>query len=251
MIERNIKMILEYDGTDFHGWQSQEGLRTVQGVVEAALDKVMTGISGGRKTAVIAAGRTDAGVHATGQVCSFMCSNNLAVQRLKHAASSHLPKDVCIRGLEEAPLAFNARFSAVARRYSFFVRTEPTALWRRFVHVIRYVPDVGAMRRALQYLLGEKDFASFAVFGKEPKPSQCWIRRVDIQECGSVIGFHIEADHFLHKMVRTMVGTLLEVGRGRISPEQIEDIICKKDRAAAGPTLPPHGLFLVEVVYDS
>jgi tRNA pseudouridine38-40 synthase len=244
MNERTIKLILEYDGTNFHGWQKQPGLRTVQGTIEGALATAT-----GEDIQTIAAGRTDAGVHATGQACSFAFASVLPPARLKAALTAHLPADILVRDAAEMPQSFHARFSALARRYTYFVRTEPTALYRRFVHVFPYELDIARMRRASDYLLGDRDFASFAAAGDEERSTRCRMKRLEIRQSGLLISFHIEADRFLHKMVRTMVGTLLEVGRGKIPPERIEEIVCTRDRTAAGPTLPPHGLFLVVVVY--
>jgi tRNA pseudouridine38-40 synthase len=239
-----MKLILEYDGTDFHGWQKQLGLRTVQGMMEGALATVT-----GETVQITGAGRTDAGVHATGQVCSFATSSALPPARLRAALTAHLPADILIRAAAEAPRAFHARFSALSRRYTYVVRTEPTALYRRYAHVVPFALDVECMRRAAEYLLGERDFKSFAATGEEERSTLCCMKRVEIGRSGAVLSFRVEADRFLHKMVRTMVGTLLEVGRGKIPPERIEEIVRTRERTAAGPTLPPHGLFLVEVVY--
>jgi tRNA pseudouridine38-40 synthase len=245
MTERTIKLILEYDGTDFHGWQKQPELRTVQRTVEEALATVT-----GEEIQAVAAGRTDAGVHATGQVCSFVCVSELPLERLRAALTAHLPPDIRVPAAAEMPASFHARFSARSRRYTYLVRTEPTALYGRFMHVCPFEFDVQRMRSASGYLLGERDFASFAASGYEERSTRCWMKRVEIRQSGALTSFHIEADRFLHKMVRTVVGTLLEVGRGRIPPERIEEIVCTRDRSAAGPTLPPQGLFLVEVVYE-
>ncbi|NIM20336.1 MAG: tRNA pseudouridine(38-40) synthase TruA [Candidatus Latescibacteria bacterium] len=242
---KNLKCILEYDGTDFHGWQKQQGQRTVQGVMEEAIEKIH-----GEKVQVHGAGRTDAGVHAWGQVCSFTIDTRLSVKRIARAVSSKLPGDVRIRSAEEVPLDFHARFSALSRRYIYYLRTEPTAIWRRFFYVVRYSLDAAAMKKAARYLLGERDFASFTTAqASKDGTTQCLLTELDVQQTGAVISFTAEADHFLHNMVRIIVGTLLEVGRGKILPEQLKEIACKKDRNAAGPTVPPNGLFLLEVEY--
>ncbi len=241
---RNFKLTLEYDGTDFHGWQRQRNLRTVQSVMESAIRR-----SFGQPVQVHGAGRTDAGVHAWGQVCSFELDTRLSTDRVGKALGARLPEDVRIRLAEEAPPDFHARFSALSRRYIYYIRTEPTAIWRRFFHVVPYPLDLRPMRAAAHCLLGERDFSSFTPTRSKDAPTRCLVTQMDIQKRGPAISFAIEADHFLHHMVRVVVGTLLEVGCGKIPPEQIEEIVCKKDRSAAGPTVPPNGLFLFEVKY--
>jgi tRNA pseudouridine38-40 synthase len=243
---RNIKFIVEYDGTDFHGWQRQEGLRTVQGEIEGAVERFH-----GRRLTVQGAGRTDAGVHAWGQVCNFEIETDLPVERIKKAAASYLPTDIVIRLAEEVPADFNARFSAISRSYIYYIRSQPTALWRRFFHVVTYPVDPAAMREAARYLLGEHDFASFTPVKSQDRPTRCRLDGLEIHHRDGIFSFTLEADHFLHHMVRVMVGTLLEVGRGRIPPERIEEILSIKSREAAGPTLPANGLFLLQVKYPA
>jgi len=241
---RNFKLVVEYDGTDFFGWQKQKGKRTVQGELERAAAETL-----GVPVVVHGAGRTDAGVHAWGQVCHFQAQTRLDPTRLGKAISSRLPPDIRIRAAQEVPLDFHARFSATGRSYGYYVRTEPTALWRRYFHVVNFEPDLEAMRQAAGFLIGEKDFASFTPASSTTGTTLCKLRRLEIRRTGVVVAFFIEADHFLHRMVRIMVGTLLEVGRGRYGPERLEQILGKRDRSLAGPTLPPQGLFLIEVHY--
>jgi len=241
---RRYRLTLEYDGTDFHGWQRQPRVRTVQGCIEEALGRIA-----GRAVKTYGAGRTDAGVHATGQVCHFDCAVKMGVDKFERAVACNLPPDIVLRSLEEANADFHARFSAVARKYSYFVRTTPTALYRRFFHCINFSPDVAAMLEAAGLLLGEHDFSSFCNAKEEDLPPVCTLQRFEIRASGPVISFHLEANRFYYRMVRTLVGTLLEIGQGRIPPERIVEILGKRERRAAGPTLPPNGLFLTEVVY--
>ncbi|MFH1756344.1 MAG: tRNA pseudouridine(38-40) synthase TruA [Candidatus Latescibacterota bacterium] len=241
----NVKCIVEYDGTDFFGWQKQQELRTVQGVIEQAIAQIF-----GRPLQIHGAGRTDAGVHAWGQVFSFAVDTRLSAESIGRAVNSKLPPDVRIRKAQEVAPEFHARFSALRRRYIYYVRTEPTAIWRRFFHVTSFALDAARMKEAARYLLGENDFASFTPAKSSEKPTNCSLSELNVQQSGPVISFTLEADRFLHHMVRVIVGTLIEVGRGRIAPEQIEAIMSKKDRAAAGPTLSANGLFLLEVEYD-
>ncbi|UCH82814.1 MAG: tRNA pseudouridine(38-40) synthase TruA, partial [Candidatus Latescibacterota bacterium] len=235
---RNFKLRIEYDGTDFHGWQKQPGLRTVQGLIEDAVETIFR-----KRTAVYGAGRTDAGVHAIGQVCNFVVDTEHTAEHVGRALASYLPEDIQVREAQEVALAFHARFDAVGRRYVYYLRTEPTAIGRRFAHVVTYPLDLEAMRAAARYLLGEKDFTSFTPTRSSDVPTTCDLKEVIIDTKEDVISLMFRADHFLHHMVRVIVGTLIDVGRGRVEPEHMETILCKKDRTAAGPTIPPNGLF--------
>jgi tRNA pseudouridine38-40 synthase len=241
---KNFRLQVEYDGTDFHGWQKQPGLRTIQGVLEDSVETVC------RQRAVVnGAGRTDAGVHATGQVCNFVVDTPRTAKEVGGALASLLPEDIQIRLVDEADIDFHARFSATGRRYVYYMRTEPTAIWRRYAHVVTYALDLDTMRSAAALLAGEKDFASFTPIRSTDVPTVCDLREISIEKRDDVIAVTLRADHFLHHMVRVIVGTLIEIGRGRLAVEHMETILCKKDRTAAGPTVPPNGLFLVEVEY--
>jgi tRNA pseudouridine38-40 synthase len=241
---RNFKLIVEYDGTDFHGWQKQPGLRTVQGVLEEAVEAIFR-----QPLSVHGAGRTDTGVHATGQVCNFIADTPRAPKEVGGALASLLPEDIRVHRVDEVGLEFHARFSATGRRYVYYLRTEPTAIWRRFAHVVTYSLDIEAMRAAAERLIGEKDFASFTPIRSSDIPTVCDLREISIDQKDDVIAVTFRADHFLHHMVRVIVGTLIEVGRGKLSAEHIDSILCRKDRTAAGPTIPPNGLFLAGVEY--
>jgi len=242
---RNFKLTLEYDGTDFHGWQRQLGMRTVQGVLEEAVAGIL-----GKEVQVNGAGRTDAGVHALGQVANFVVDTRITSEQIGRAVGAKLPEDVQVYGVEEVNMDFHARFSARMRRYVYYLRTEPTAIWRRFAYVVTMPLDVETMKRAAGYLIGEKDFKSFTPSRTDGVPTRCNMVAIEVEQHDEIISIDIKADHFLHNMVRVVVGTLIEVGRGRFQPEHVEEILRKKDRAAAGPTIPPNGLFLMEVIYD-
>jgi tRNA pseudouridine38-40 synthase len=239
-----MKLLLEYDGTDFFGWQRQPDLRTIQGTIEKALGEIFQ-----QSLDIAGAGRTDAGVHAWGQVCSFKVETSLTADRIGRAVAAKMPEDIRIRAAEEVGEDFHARFSAQRRRYIYYVRTEPSAIWRRFFHVTPYALDVDRMKEAARGLLGEHDFASFTPAKSKDEPTSCLLSELNVRKDGPIIFFTLEADHFLHHMVRVVVGTLIEVGRGKIPPEHIEAVLVKKDRTAAGPTLPAKGLFLLEVEY--
>jgi tRNA pseudouridine38-40 synthase len=243
---RNFKLSLEYDGTDFHGWQRQPGLRTVQGTIEEALVAIV-----GRDVQVNGAGRTDAGVHALGQVCNTVVNTRLEPEPLGRAIAAKLPEDIHVFRVEEVDLKFHARFSATGRRYAYYLRTEPTAIWRRFAHVVTVPLNEEAMQAAALLLVGEHDFTSFTLKRSTADvPTVCDLRSAEVAAHDEILAVTVEADHFLHNMVRAIVGTLIEVGRGKYPPERVQDILRKKDRTAAGPTVPPNGLFLSGVLYD-
>ena len=242
---RNFKLTLEYDGTDFHGWQKQPGLRTVQGVLDDAIAEIF-----GRNVQVNGAGRTDAGVHALGQVANFVGDTRMTAEQIGKALSTKLPEDIQVYRVREVDLDFHARFSAKSRRYTYYLRTEPTAIWRRFAYVVTTPLDIEAMAAGASQLMGENDFTSFTPTRPPGGATRCRLIKANVIQDDEIISVEIEADHFLHNMVRVIVGTLIEIGRGRFSPEHMAEILRKKDRAAAGPTIPPNGLFLMEVVYE-
>ena len=238
---RNFKLTIEYDGTDFHGWQVQPDVRTVQGEIISALGELGSGVS------VTGAGRTDAGVHASGQVANARLETRHEAATLVKALNAKLPRDVSIREVEEAPLSFNARFDARSRTYRYIITRHPTALWRRHFHYYGGELDVGAMRKAVRAMLGEHDFSSFSSSADTSRTKLCRVMSAGLSEAPPLLSFEITADHFLHTMVRSIAGTLLEIGAGK--PWDVREIMERRDRGAAGPTLPPHGLYLVGVRY--
>lgn len=240
---RNFKLTIEYDGTDFHGWQVQPDVRTVQGEIMSVLGEL------GRDVALTGAGRTDAGVHASGQVANALLETRHDVKTMARALNAKLPRDVSIKGIEEVPLSFNARFDARSRSYRYIITMRPTPLWRRYFH--HYWGgelDMGMMRRAARELVGEHDFSSFCSSADSSKTKVCRIMAAELYEAPPLLSFDITADHFLHTMVRSIVGTLIEIGAGK--PRVMKEIIERRERSAAGPTLPPNGLYLVRVRYQ-
>jgi len=242
---RNIRLLLEFDGTDFHGWQRQPEARTVQGVVEDAVERIF-----GERADVQGAGRTDAGVHAAAYVCNFRVATALPPQRIAAALGAHLPPDVAVLGAEDAPDEFDARFDARARRYAYRISTVPAALDRRSVLVVPHALDPDAMGAGASHLVGEHDFTSFTPALNAAHPV-CRVAEAAVRAEGPRLEIVIEANRFLHHMVRVIAGTLLEVGRGRIGPERVEEILRKRDRRAAGPTAPACGLTFVGERYDA
>jgi len=243
---RNIKMTLEYDGTDYSGWQRQPNARSVQETLESAIAAVT-----GESVRVTGAGRTDAGVHALAQVASFGTSSHLTTGELKAAINANLPDDASVLDLEEAPAEFDAQRSARGKTYAYSIlnRMERSPLLRRTALLVNQQLDIGAMRRAARFIRGEHDFACFRSAGSSAKTSVRRVTHLDIEERDGLLFITVSADGFLYNMVRAIVGTLIEVGRGKMSPEDLPDIISSRDRARAGPTAPPHGLCLMAVDY--
>jgi tRNA pseudouridine38-40 synthase len=236
------KLVLEYEGTDFSGWQVQPEARTVQGELNRALSTVLR-----REVRVQGAGRTDAGVHALGQVASLTAPEDL--KRVLSSVNAVLPDDVVVRSAARVPESFHARRSAVRRHYRYRLHQGPTALERRTCLVLRHPPDLDGMARAASLLPGQRDFASFAVEPEPAESTECRLERVDVAADGSFLYVDVIANRFLRKMVRTLVGTLLEIGWGKRAPEWIDEVLESRDRSAAGPTVSPRGLVLLSVEY--
>ena len=244
---KTFKLLIEYDGTEFHGWQRQRRERSVQAEIEAALSTMTR-----QKVVVHGSGRTDAGVHALGQVASFVCETRISARELLKGLNGLLPKDIAILECRETAGDFHARYRAKSKvyRYCILNRPLPAAIGRRFCWHVRKPLDMDAMARGTGQLLGTHDFSSFEASGSPRSHS----RRTVItaawkKETPDQLYFEIEADGFLRGMVRNIVGTLVEVGAGKRSAEDIEALLSAADRSLAGPTAPPHGLFLVEVRY--
>jgi tRNA pseudouridine38-40 synthase len=241
---KNYRIVLGYEGTDFKGWQRQPAARTVQGVVEDALRKVTQ-----KKVIVHGAGRTDAGVHALGQVASFRGAFKLSDEVLLRALNAVLPEDVRVFSLAKVPASFDARKSAQSKvyRYRIVCAPQPSPLDRRFVLHWPYPLKVGAMRQAARLFVRTADFTAFSS-NRDRTPVRT-VRRSELRRSGGELVYTIEAEGFLRYMVRTIVGTLLEVGRGRLRPEDVEEIFKSRDRSLAGATAAAKGLTLVRVDY--
>jgi len=234
--------VVEYDGTDFAGWQVQPDVRTVQGELERALGTVLR-----EPVPVTGAGRTDTGVHALGQVAAITCTAE--VRAALRSINAVLPDDIVVRSAEAVADSFHPRFDAVRRHYRYRLHRGPTALKRRTAWVLEPFPDVALLAAAARRFPGHRDFASLA---SEPEPgesTECRLDSVEIVESGDLVNVEVVANRFLRKMVRTIVGTLLEVGRGKRPPEWVDEVLEARDRRAAGPVVPPTGLFLVAVEY--
>jgi tRNA pseudouridine38-40 synthase len=242
-----LRFTLEYDGAAFEGWQVQPRRRTVQGELEKALRRVT-----GKRCALVGSGRTDAGVHAQGQVASARVATRLAPEALRRALNAVLPKDVVVLALAPAPERFHARRDARAKHYRYRIWNAPTRspLRLRTHWNVRAPLDLAAMRAAARQLVGTRDFAALRASGGSAKTSLRTLARLEITgQAGAEITLDFEGSGFLRHMVRNAVGTLVEVGRGRRSPASLAAVLAGGDRRAAGATAPAHGLTLVEVRY--
>jgi len=244
---RKIKLTVSYDGFCFHGFQRQgSGHRTVQSELESALGELL-----GRETETFGASRTDAGVHALGQVVHFSAETGIPPERIAPSLRSYLPYDLSAVGSEEAAPDFHARFSATGKLYFYIVNRSkyPMPFLRHAALHVHGELDIGRMKEALKYFIGEHDFSAFRNLGSQPSDPVRAIDVFDLKENGPFLIFSVHGSAFLYRMVRNLVGTVIEVGRRRIEPEEISEIIAKKDRSMAGPTLPPQGLYLIRVDY--
>ncbi|MDA0746695.1 MAG: tRNA pseudouridine(38-40) synthase TruA [bacterium] len=244
-MKRNLRLLLEYDGTAFKGWQVQPDQRTVQGELENALQKLLR-----HPIRTVAAGRTDAGVHARGQVANFHTANPLEIGRIAKALNSLLPPDVVVRRADEVPQAFNSRWDARRRAYSYQIEHVRGAIDRSFVWWVRASLNTTAMQEATQRLLGLHDFTSFCVAASEKENRLCHVFSCNLDKQENGFRISIEANRFLRAMVRGIVGTLIQVGRGTLRPEDLTIILEARDRQCAGPNAPPQGLFLEHVYYE-
>jgi tRNA pseudouridine38-40 synthase len=247
MGERRIKLVLAYDGTDFRGWQRQDGQRTVQGVLEEALERIH-----GHPVAAAGAGRTDSGVHARGQVASFG-SDIASIPERKYAAALNalLPPDLRVLSSAEAQAGFNARFDARARTYRYYILPRGQALPtdRLYAWTIEGRPDMGALNRMAACLRGEIDFSAFCVPRDASLSRRRYIYHAVFFQEGRFIVFEIKANAFLWRMVRSLVGSLVEWDRQGLPSDTLAQAIASRDRRRAGPTAPARGLFLWEVEY--
>ncbi|MDX1740871.1 MAG: tRNA pseudouridine(38-40) synthase TruA [Rhodothermales bacterium] len=239
------KIILEYEGTNYSGWQVQKEEPSVQAVLEEALSVALR-----VQTGVVGSGRTDAGVHSRGQVGHFDHPEPVDEYRLMSSLNGLLPGDIAVRAVEPVSDAFHARYDATSRLYRYYVTTRPTALQRLFRTRIHPDTDFQAMNSAATVLVTRDDFSSFCRTQSETRNRVCGVKRAQwVSEENGYHRFEIEADRFLHGMVRAIVGTLLEVGRGHRPADDLSRILAARDRREAGPAAAPHGLVIERVTY--
>ncbi len=244
---RNIKLIIEYDGTAFHGWQIQPGLETIQGVIKERIAQITQG-----EVNLIGAGRTDAGVHALGQVANFQTESTIDLAALQRGLNSLLAPDIVITAIEEVAEDFHARFSARSKTYEYHILNcaYPSVFLKAYAWFIPHKLDLDSMERCGRLLIGSHDFSSFRASGDESRHSVREVIHFEIERReGDLIIIVIEANAFLREMVRSIVGTLVDVGRGKTSAEEFKQIFEAKDRRKAGMTAPAQGLFMKEVKY--
>ena len=243
---KNYALIVEYDGCAFSGWQRQQNAPSVQQTLEDAIWQAMK-----ERVNLIGAGRTDAGVHAQGQVCNFRSNTRIPADKLPFVLNRALPHTVQVQDAFEVPWGFHARYLAQGKHYRYIARVTrfPSALWHHRAWQMPYRLDMEAMRWAAAALTGTHDFKAFCASGSEVKSTVRTLHRIEIKKEGSDIYFDFFGNGFLYNMVRILVGTLVYVGQGRINAGQVGEILRSTDRRLAGITAPPYGLYMVSVRY--
>ncbi|MBO5335690.1 MAG: tRNA pseudouridine(38-40) synthase TruA [Lachnospiraceae bacterium] len=245
---RNIRMLLQYEGTRYQGWQRQTASdNTIQGKLELLLSRMCE-----EPIEISASGRTDAGVHALGQVANFHTNCTMSVEEMQIYCNRYLPEDIAVVEMTEAAPRFHSRLNACGKRYCYrIINSEiPNVFWRRYAQEVPDRLNVETMKEAARYLCGEHDFKSFTSAKKGKKSTVRRIDRISIEQEGDLLTFTFEGNGFLHHMVRILMGTLLEVGMGKRSPGSIPGIIAACNREAAGALMPAKGLTLMEVYYQ-
>ncbi|MFH0827930.1 MAG: tRNA pseudouridine(38-40) synthase TruA [Candidatus Omnitrophota bacterium] len=245
---RNIRLTLQYDGTNYFGWQCQKNTRlTIAEILGKNLKTILR-----EEIKLIAAGRTDAGVHARAQTVNFTTVSSITIPRLRQSLNALLPEDIRAVKAQDAPLDFNSRYNAKVKtyRYTILNRNFSDVFMRRYVY---YFPlsrlDVSAMRKASAFLIGRHDFSSFKRVDKKKKTTVRELKEIKIIKKGALIHIDVTANSFLYHMARNIAGTLIEIGKGKLPPESLQEILRAKNRKTAGPTAPARGLCLMKVKY--
>ena len=243
---RNIKLIIRYDGTRYAGWQFQKNALTVQETIQGVLSKIT-----GRAVKLKAAGRTDSGVHARYQVANFSTDSKLPLRKIRDALNSALPEDILVASAQTAEKGFDSQRCAKMKHYRYAVTTARFAdpFIRHFAARFSYPLDLNSMRRAAALMVGRHDFKAFQASGSKEQDTVRVVKKIKIEKKGELIYIDIWAKSFLYNMVRTISGTLLEIGRGKLPEGRISEILKKKARSLTGPTAPAKGLCLMKVEY--
>ncbi len=244
---KNIKLVIEYDGKSFNGWQSQPTKLNIQGEIEKAIEEIT-----GEEVKLIASGRTDAGVHSLGQVANFKTETKIATEKLAKAINSKLKKSIVIKSAEEVPDEFHSRYSVHSKTYRYVINNSEngSAIFRDLEYHYPYKLDVSKMQEAIKFFEGEHDFKGFKASGTSSKSSVRTIYKAEVKEAeNGRIFIELTGNGFLYNMVRIIAGTLVDVGMGKIDVKDIPDNIKSGDRMRAGKTLSPNGLFLLKVEY--
>lgn len=242
---RNLKITLQYNGENYCGWQRQPNSPGIQGTVENAIYEITK-----EKVKVTASGRTDAGVHALGQVANFKTETNIPASRIPDALNAKLPKDISVISCEEVDMDFHARYNACGKTYRYLIYNKPyrSPLYKNLAYHVKYDLDWDKIRLEAKYLIGTHDFVGFMSSGSSVKDTVRTIYDIKIEEHEGITSIEISGNGFLYNMVRIIVGTLVDIGRGRIK-HNMEEIINSKSRSMCGHTAPAHGLFLKKVNY--
>ena len=246
---RNIKLVIEYDGKEFNGWQKQPNKLNIQGEIERAIKQIT-----GEEVDLTASGRTDAGVHALGQVANFKTNSNIPIEKIPIALNSNLKKSIVIKSAEEVEERFHSRLNCKRKTYRYIINNSKygTAIYRNLETHIPMKLDIQKMQEAVKYFEGEHDFKAFKASGTSSKSSVRTIYKAEVIDAGNErIYIELTGSGFLYNMVRIISGTLVEVGLGKIEPSEIQTIIESQKRENAGKTLPPQGLYLVNVEYET
>ena len=243
---RNIKLTIEYDGKEFNGWQKQPNKLNIQGTIEQAIKQIT-----GEEVQLDASGRTDAGVHAFGQVANFKTNSNIPIEKIAIAINSNLKKSIRILQAEEVEERFHSRLSCKKKTYRYVINNSdiPSAIYRNLETHIPQKLNVEKMKEAVKFFEGEHDFKAFKASGTSSKSSVRTIYKANVYQENEKIFIELTGNGFLYNMVRIIAGTLVDVGLGKIEPEEIPKIIQEGKRENAGKTLPPNGLYLVKVMY--
>lgn len=245
---RNIKLIIEYDGKDFNGWQKQQNKLNIQGEIERAIEVITR-----EKVELIASGRTDAGVHSLGQTANFKIESEMPIEKMKVAINSQLKKSIRIKNVEEVEENFHSRYNCKKKTYRYIINNseQGSAIYRNLEYHMPLKLNFEEMKKAIKYFEGEHDFKAFKASGTSAKSSVRTIYNAEIFTEGANVAIDLTGNGFLYNMVRIIAGTMVDVGLGKIKPEEIPHIIEGKDRNRAGKTLPPYGLVLVKVEYSN
>ena len=243
---RNIKLIIEYDGSNYGGWQKQNNNKTIQEEIEKAIYELTS-----EEVELFGSSRTDAGVHAKGMVANFNTNSKIPSNRFREAINTKLPDDIAIIKSEEVSEEFHSRYCSKGKTYSYTIknRYEKACIGRNYFYQVKDELNIDDMNEACKYFIGKHDFKAFRTTGSSVKTSVRTISELYLETIGDTIKVYVTADGFLYNMVRIIVGTLVEVGRGKIKADSIKYIIELGDRTKAGPCVPPNGLVLEEVYY--
>ena len=244
---KRVGLVVAYDGTNYSGWQVQPNGVTIQGVLNDTLTNLL-----GEKIEIIGASRTDAGVHALGNVAVFDTETRIPGEKISYALNQRLPEDIRIQLSEEVEPDFHPRYCDSEKTYEYRIlnRKFPVPTERLYSYFYHYKLDIDKMREATSYLIGRHDFASFCGTGAQVKTTVRTLTGIDIWRDGDIVTIRVKGEGFLYNMVRIIAGTLIRVGRGFYEPERVKEILDEKVRTAAGVTAPPNGLVLVEIGYD-